>query len=239
LLIGKTPFEAKRLHDAGLDEIRRIIRDEEPPRPSTRLDTLKAVEKTTVAKHRQSDAPRLVHLIRGDLDWIVMKALEKERNRRYETANGLAMDIQRHLGNEPVIARPPSAAYKLQKSFRRNKLAFATAGIVAAALLLGVMVSTWQAVRATKAEKLAKNRLAEVAAERDAKEEARKEAEAISKFLTQVFQSLDPARDGRTITVAETLGAAAKKLDTDLASLWWLAYKEAKSTLNEPPAVKP
>ena len=83
-----------------------------------------------------------------------MKALEKDRSRRYETANGLAMDIQRHLGNEPVIARPPSTAYRLQKSFRRNKLAFATCGIVAVTLLLGIMGSTWQAVRATKANKL-------------------------------------------------------------------------------------
>ena len=102
LLMGKTPFEAQWMLAEGLDEIRRIIREEEPVRPSTRLYTLDAAEQTTVAKHRQSDAPKLVHLIRGDLDWIVMKCLEKDRGRRYETANGLAMDIQRHLQNEPV-----------------------------------------------------------------------------------------------------------------------------------------
>jgi serine/threonine protein kinase len=218
LLTGKTPFEAQRLLEAGLDEIRRIIREEEPVTPSTKLQTLDAAEQTTVAKHRQSDVPKLVHLIRGDLDWIVMKALEKDRGRRYETANGLAQDIQRHLENEAVLARPPSAAYRLQKSFRRNKFAFATCGIVAAALLLGVMGSTWQAVRATKAEKLAEHRLAEVAAERDAKEEARKEAEAITTLLTQVFISPSPYRDGRTITVAETLSNATQKLETELAN---------------------
>ena len=147
LLTGKTPFEGKRLHEAGLDEIRRIIREEEPARPSTRLHTLDAAEQTTVAKHRQSDPPKLAHLISGDLDWIVMKALEKDRARRYETANGLATDIQRHLHNEPVAARPPSSFYRVQRMVRRNKLAFTTAGIVAAALIAGLGLSTWAWLR--------------------------------------------------------------------------------------------
>jgi tetratricopeptide (TPR) repeat protein len=209
LLTGKTPFEAKRLREAGLDEIRRIIREEEPERPSTKLQTLGAAELTTVAKHRQSDPPKLVHLLCGDLDWIVMKALEKDRGRRYETANGLAMDIQRHLGNEPVLARPPSALYRMQKAWRRNRAAFAVAAVIAVVLLAATGISAWQAVRANRearralhAESLAEQRLAE--------------SEAITKFLTEVFQSPDPARDGRTITVAEILGAAAKKLETDL-----------------------
>jgi hypothetical protein len=92
-------------------------------------------------------------LLRGDLDWIVMKCLEKDRTRRYETANGLARDIERHLNNEPVVARPPSTAYRFQKLVRRNKLAFAAAGSVGIVLLLGIVVSTWQAVRATRAER--------------------------------------------------------------------------------------
>src|ERR1041385_7048416 len=121
LLTGKTPFEAKRLLDAGLDEVRRIIREEEPMRPSTRLHTLDLAEQTTVAKHRQSDPPKLAHMIRGDLNWIVMKCLEKDRTRRYETANGLASDILRHLDNEPVVARPPSALYRIEKLVRRNR----------------------------------------------------------------------------------------------------------------------
>jgi WD40 repeat protein/serine/threonine protein kinase len=141
LLTGKTPFEGKRLHEAGLDEIRRIIREEEPVRPSTKLHTLDAAEQTTVARHRQSDPPRLAHLISGDLDWIVMKALEKDRGRRYETANGLAMDIQRHLNNEPVVARPPSSFYRFQKMVRRNKLVFAAASAVAGAVLVGLALA--------------------------------------------------------------------------------------------------
>jgi eukaryotic-like serine/threonine-protein kinase len=197
LLTGKTPFEAKQLMEAGLDEVRRIIREEEPVRPSTKLQTLEAAEQTTVAKVRQSDPPKLVHLIRGDLDWIVMKALEKDRGRRYETANGLAMDIQRHLGNEPVLARPPSASYRLHKAWRRNKTAFAVAALIATVLVAATGISVWQAT-------LAKQRLGE--------------SEAISKFLTEVFQSPDPARDGRTITVAETLSNATQKLETELTN---------------------
>ena len=150
LLTGKTPFEAKRLLDAGLDEVRRIIREEEPMRPSTRLHTLDLAEQTTVAKHRQSDPPKLAHMIRGDLNWIVMKCLEKDRTRRYETANGLASDILRHLDNEPVVARPPSALYRIEKLVRRNRLAFTAAALVALALVLGIVASTWEAIRATR-----------------------------------------------------------------------------------------
>src|SRR5207237_4199008 len=126
------------------------IREEEPMRPSTRLHTLDRVEQTMVAKHRQSDPPKLAHLIRGDLDWIVMKCLEKDRTRRYETANGLALDIQRHLNNEPVVARPPSTLYRIEKLVRRNRLAFTAAVLVALALVLGIVASTWQAIRATR-----------------------------------------------------------------------------------------
>lgn len=217
LLTGTTPFDAKDLMAAGLDAMRRTILEQEPERPSTRLSTMLESDLTTIAKQRHSEPAKLGPLLRGDLDWIVMKALEKDRARRYETANGLATDIRRHLENEPVTARPPSNLYRFQKLARRNKLAFVAIAASTTALVLGVVVSTWQAVRATKAEKLAKDRLAEVAAERDAKEVARKDAEAISEFLGAVFQSPDPARDGRTITVAETLDTAAKKLEIDLA----------------------
>ena len=147
-----------------------------------------------------------------------MKAIEKDRTRRYDTANGLAADIKRHLINEPVVARPPSNLYRFQKSFRRNRLAYGAASAVVLALIAGVVVSSWQTARAMRAEELTKQRVVGVAAERDKKEKARQEAEAISSFLTEVFQSPDPARDGRAITVAETLDRAVKKLDTDLAS---------------------
>src|ERR1019366_720122 len=150
LLTSKMPFDAQRLVAAGLNEIRRIIREEDPPRPSTRISTLTAAEQTTVAKRRHVEPPKLIHLVRGDLDWIVMKCLEKDRTRRYETANGLAMDLQRHLHDEPVVARPPGAGYRFRKMARRHKLAFAAVTAVALALGLGIIGSTWQAVRARR-----------------------------------------------------------------------------------------
>ncbi|MGA2657451.1 MAG: serine/threonine-protein kinase [Verrucomicrobiota bacterium] len=197
LLTGRTPFDAQELAKAGLDAIQRTIRDVEPPRPSTRLSTLHGEALTATARQHGTESARLLKLIRGDLDWIVMKCLEKDRARRYETANGLAVDLGRHLANEAVVARPPSAGYRLQKALRRNKTAFAVAALIAAVLVAATGFSAWQAI-------LAKQRLTE--------------SEAVSKFLTEVFQSPDPARDGRKVTVAETLGAAAKKLENDLAS---------------------
>jgi WD40 repeat protein/serine/threonine protein kinase len=148
LLVGTTPFPAEELLSAGLDQMRRTIREQEPVRPSTRLSTMLEGELTTTAARRQTDAPKLIHLLRGDLDWIVMKCLEKDRTRRYETANGLASDIERHLNNEPVVARPPNATYRFQKFVRRNKVIVTAAGLVSVSLVLGIAVSTWQALRA-------------------------------------------------------------------------------------------
>ena len=204
LLTGRTPFDSKSLLAQGIEELILTLRQVEPPRPSTRLSTLALADLETVARSQRCEAPKLIHGLRGDLDWIVMKCLEKDRARRYETANGLAADVERHLSNEPVVARPPSAAYRLQKAFQRHRVSFLAAAGVAAALVLGLAVSLRQAVRATRAEALASQRLAE--------------AEGISTFLIEVFQSPDPARDGRTITVAETLDTAAKRLESNLAS---------------------
>jgi tetratricopeptide (TPR) repeat protein len=135
----------------GLDAMRRIIREQEPPRPSTRLSTMLAADLTTVARQRQAEPARLGSLLRGDLDWIVMKALEKDRSRRYETANGLARDIERHLADEPVVARPPSAAYRFQKMARRNRLIVAAAGAVGLALILGLAASSWEYLKERQA----------------------------------------------------------------------------------------
>ncbi len=151
LLTGGTPFDPKTLLQAGFDEMRRIIREKEPPRPSTRLSTLNQEALVNLAKLRHVEAPKLIRLLRGDLDWIVMKALEKDRTRRYETANGLAADIERHLKNEPVGARPPSTAYRIQKFVSRNKGTVLAGVVVAAALLLGAVVSLWQAREARAA----------------------------------------------------------------------------------------
>lgn len=148
LLTGRTPFDPRVLMSQGLDQIRRAIREDEVPRPSTALSTMAQDALTAVAHHRQSEIPKLVGLLRGDIDWIVMRALEKDRTRRYETANGLALDIQRHLDNEPVLARPPSKLYRLQRLARRNRIVFTAGTAVAAALVLGLSTSLWQASRA-------------------------------------------------------------------------------------------
>ncbi len=190
LLTGTTPFEGARLRQAGYDEIRRIIREEEPVKPSTRISTLGQAA-TTVSGNRQSDPKKLGQLMRGELDWIVMKALEKDRNRRYETASAFAADVQRYLHDEPVQACPPSARYRLRKFVRKHKTWLATAAAFAALLLLGVAASTWQAWRATQAEALAIAAEAVAIAERDDKEQAR-QAEAEQRAEAQ--QQRDAAR---------------------------------------------
>jgi eukaryotic-like serine/threonine-protein kinase len=153
LLTGRTPFDAQELMSQGIDQMRKTIREQEPVRPSTRFATLQAEDLTTTAKRHSSDSAKLANMLRGDLDWIVMNCLEKDRARRYETANGLAADIRRHLNNEPVVARPPSSIYRFQKLVRRNRLTFAAGLAVAAALMLGIVVSCWQAVRAIHAKR--------------------------------------------------------------------------------------
>ncbi len=151
LLTGRPPFDPKTLVAGGLDHIRKMIREVDPPRPSTRLDTLTDAERTTLARQRGLAPAQLSTLMRGDLDWIAMRCLEKDRKRRYETASGLASDIQRHLDDEAVLARPPSAAYRFQKAFRRNRLVFTAATAVAAALVAGLSLSTWAFLRERQA----------------------------------------------------------------------------------------
>jgi serine/threonine protein kinase/WD40 repeat protein len=146
LLAGTTPFSEEELRRAGYIEMQRLIREQEPVTPSTRLSTL-GKTLTDIAQHRGCTPDLLRKAVRGDLDWIVMKSLEKDRIRRYETASGLAEDIERHLRQEPVVARPPSRAYRLQKFVRRNKVMVMAAGMVALALVLGIVASTWLAFR--------------------------------------------------------------------------------------------
>src|SRR5262249_45641103 len=133
LLVGRTPFDAKELVQSGVEAMRRAIREREPTRPSTKLNSLTEQDRTTTARRRSTEPLKLTNLLRRDLDWIVLKCLEKDRTRRYETANGLALDIQRHLSQEPVVARPQSNLYRFQKLVGRNRLAFAAIGAVAAA----------------------------------------------------------------------------------------------------------
>jgi eukaryotic-like serine/threonine-protein kinase len=153
LLTGTTPLDRKRMQSAAVLEMLRIIREVEPPRPSTRLSTM---EDTALVAANRGLEPRKLHgLVRGELDWIVMKALEKDRKRRYETASGLADDVRHYLNNEPVAAGPPSSWYRLRKLAWRNRVAVLAASGVAGALVAGSAVATWQAVRATDAERAA------------------------------------------------------------------------------------
>ncbi|MEZ5941892.1 MAG: protein kinase [Planctomycetaceae bacterium] len=252
LLTGTTPLERAQFDKAAYAEILRLIKEVEPPKPSTRLSGNESLP--SVAAQRNIDPRHLTRSITGDLDWVVMKALEKERTRRYDTANGLAEDIRRHLSDEPVSASPPSTSYRVQKFIRRNRVGVIAAGVTAIALLLGVVGTTsgmmWarseqqKAVDARKAESAAKlaaqasakqanseakraraaeQRIAEtlkqVESERDAKDQARKEAERIAAFMTSVLQSPNPERDGRDIKVVELLDNAIEKLDSELADL--------------------
>jgi eukaryotic-like serine/threonine-protein kinase len=143
LLTGRPPFSAQELTAAGLDEMKRILREREPPRPSAALAAQAGPAQQRTAELRRTDPHRLSGLLRGDLDWIVMKALEKDRTRRYETTNGLAMDVQRHLQHEPVLARPASWSYRFRKVVRRNRGLFAAGSAITAALLAGTSTSTY------------------------------------------------------------------------------------------------
>ena len=152
LLTGTTPFDRKRLQTADFDELRKIIREEEPPRPSVRITTLAQASHTS-ATPGALEPRKLSAVLRGDLDWIVMKAMEKSRSRRYDTAAALAADLRRFLNSEPVEARPPSPLYRFQKFSRRNKITLTTASLILATMLLGTIVSSWQAIRARSAKK--------------------------------------------------------------------------------------
>ena len=170
LLTGATPFDKERLRTAAYEEIRRIIREEEPSKPSTKLSTADGLG--MLAANRGTEPKRLTALVRGELDWIVMKALEKDRNRRYETANSFAADVQRYLNDETVQACPPSAAYKLRKFVRRNKRTVLAASLVLLALVVGIIGTTWGMLRATDAEAVLASTNAEIKAEQRQTNEA-------------------------------------------------------------------
>ncbi|MEZ6129645.1 MAG: serine/threonine-protein kinase [Planctomycetaceae bacterium] len=198
LLTGSTPFERDRLDSVGLNEMRRIICEEDPPRPSTRLTT--AANLKTTQANGQRNPLLLSSTVRGDLDWIVMKSLEKDRSRRYSSASELADDVHRYLVDEPVQARPPSQLYQLQKFARRNRVAIITASMIAVTMLLGTAVSLWQASVAVT--------------ERDEKDAALKEAirlkseadaarEEIAQFATRMKEANVLVTSGRAHADAE------------------------------------
>ncbi len=241
LLVGRTPLDSQELLSGGVDELRRRIKEEPPTKPSTCLRTLAGAEKTTAARHRNIRPEQLSSELTGDLDWIVLKALEKDRTRRYETVNGLAADLKRHLNNEPVTARPPSTAYRFQKAWRRNKLAFTAATAVAVTLVAGIGVSTWQAFVATKARRIAQ------AEQQRADAEGRKAAESEERSRRFLYASdMNLARQSLKLN---NLGRARRLLDRhrpqpgeeDLRGwewryLWQLTRSSALLTLTNRPA---
>ncbi|MGZ4973225.1 MAG: protein kinase domain-containing protein, partial [Limisphaerales bacterium] len=206
LITGQPPFSPEQIARAGLDEMRRLIREQEPPTPSACLSTLAAEKLTVLASFRGAAAPKLIHTVRGDLDWIAMKALEKERARRYDTPVGLAVDIQRHLDNEPVAARPPGTLYKFQKFTRRNRIAVAAIAAVTLALIAGTVISLWQARQARQAEQRSRADSAR----------SRQVAQLLKNLLAGVGPSAAMGRD--TTLLREILDKSAAQLKSDLTN---------------------
>jgi WD40 repeat protein len=218
LLTGRTPFDAQELLSQGIDALRKTIREKDPLRPSTKLATLKAEELTTTAKRRSVEASRLARLLRGDLDWIVMRCLEKDRTRRYDTANGLALDIGRYLKNEPVAARPPSKLYEFQKMVRRHKVGFAATAAVIVVLAAGVVTSTWEAVRALRAKHDADSARLEAETRRTEADTARK-AETAQRLATEQARANETAQR----VLAESNAAKARENETQSRRLLYAA----------------
>lgn len=209
LLVGQTPFDRERLDSASLDELRQIIREEEPPRPSHRVTTVED-RMTKVAQDRCVDPRRLSSVIRGDLDWIVMKALEKDRNRRYDSAAAMSEDISRHLVQQPIHARPPSLSYSLIKLAKRQRVALATLSMVGLAMILGTGVSVWQMNQAIR--------------ERDLKEQALREA-TIAKQEVEQF----------VVVVAAANGLVASAQTHANAGRWAAAIADLDSAVRQQP----
>ena len=223
LLTGSVPFSRKELQTAAFTEMLRIIKEVDPPKPSTKLSGSGTLASVAVA--RQTEPKKLIALVRGELDWIVIKCLEKDRSRRYETANSLAADVLHYLRDEAVEACPPSARYRLRKFARKHRTALTTAAALALLLTAGVAVSTWQAIRATEAESRIRIALDETRQAKDDKvialhesEEARDQAEAVKKYLVKLLQSPNPANAGRVVKITDLLDRAPAQLDADFAN---------------------
>jgi serine/threonine protein kinase len=209
LLAGRQPFDATALRQAGLAEIQRKLREDEPQKPSSRVSGLEPAA-TLSAANRSVDVRTLQRAIAGELDWITMKALEKDRVRRYQTANGLALDIERHLRDEPVTAGPPSGLYRARKLLRRHRRTFVAAAAVVVALIAGVIGTSWALLRAVRAERQAATEAVE------AKRQAAI-AEAVNGFLNDDLLSAaipSAARGrGKDVTVREVLEVAGERID--------------------------
>ncbi|HWB10568.1 MAG TPA: serine/threonine-protein kinase [Pirellulales bacterium] len=215
LLTGTTPLEKKRFKEAAWDEVRRIIREEEPPRPSTRLSSTDTLPSLAACRH--TEPLKLTRQIRGDLDWIVMKALEKDRTRRYETANGFAADVQRHLAGEPVQAHPPSTAYRLKKFVRRHKGPVLAGTLLVVALLLGVIGTSIGLVLADTARRRAESAEQNARDGRQKVDAARRAAERTAASL-QIDLDLNEIQDDARLGLLR-LARTLKGLPADVQEL--------------------
>jgi serine/threonine protein kinase/tetratricopeptide (TPR) repeat protein len=220
LLTGATPLDTRELLKAGLDEIRRAVRDQEPVLPSTKLSTMKVLDLTTVCRRRLADPPNLVREVRGDLDWIVMKALEKDRDRRYVTANALAMDIRHYLCGEAIVARPPSASYRFRKLVSRNKLWFGAGAMVFASLVVGLGMTSWSLAHEKHARREADAlRIRAEADERTALTDATQSHE-VTRFLKDMLAAVGPsvARGRDTTMLREVLEKTSDRVGSELTN---------------------
>lgn len=249
LLTGVTPFDQRRLCDAGYDEIRRIIRDEDPPKPSTKISTLGDTA-TGVCAHRKTEPKRLSALLRGDLDWIVMKAMEKDRTRRYETTKDLALDVVRYLNHQPVEASPPSTLYRVRKFVRRNRVALgvaATVAVLLVALAAGVGMAAYAqvSVRAREAEaEIARRDAKEAEKRRRIAEQEREQSDQKARDLEWLRNTALPGiqklKDDRNWSEAFALAEQARsKFPDDPAVLQcWQEVSSTWSVASEPPGAK-
>ena len=213
LLTGKTPFDPTELLSAGYEEMCRRIREEEPPKPSSRWSTLTNAEQASEAKTRRSDPAALRRVLRGDLDWIVMKAMEKDRRRRYDTANSLRIDVQRFLDSEPVMAVAPSVLYRLRKFARRNRATLAAVMAITAALVVGTVVASWQAYVANAERVTADLAKTEAIVARNEAVDARNEAvDAKNSADEQARRAEDEELWARQIAYTADMNLAAQAL---------------------------
>jgi chemotaxis protein histidine kinase CheA len=215
LLTSQTPLESKNLLSRGFDEMRRMIRESEPQLPSLRLGGQKGSDSTTTAKRHGTDAHELIHLVRGDLDWVVMKCLEKDRARRYETAGSLAADVQRVLDYEPVEARPPSGIYRFRKLVHRNKAAFAAMLAIWVALVIGIGVTTWFVIQEKQERDLADIAGKHAESERQIAEAARRQADDALKHAEVERQKAEDSRQKAEAALAQSEADRAKALASE------------------------
>ncbi len=216
LLIGALPFDARTLRSAGYDEIQRIIREVDPPRPSTRLSSL-GVDGREIARLRQTQLGSLERELRSELEWIPIKAMHKDRDQRYATATELSADIENYLAGRPLRAGPLSRTYRARKFIARNRAGVSVAAAMLALLLLGIAATSWQAVRATRAEARSRDE-AERATAAEVRSHAEQQATSkVNDFLVDMFQSVDPTlAKGQPILVADVLDKAAQQADEQL-----------------------